>query len=124
MIRTIYFLIVLFGCAAPAQEGIETIDAKKLIELQDSGVPVVDIRTLREFDQGHLPGVVHIDYRSQDFLQRMQDLDMSKPVIIHCASGGRSRNAAVMLQKAGFKTIYDYSGGFADWKSKGLKIEK
>ncbi|MEP1032571.1 rhodanese-like domain-containing protein [Ekhidna sp.] len=123
MIRIIYFSIILIGCSSPPQEGIEIINAEKLIELQKAGTVVVDIRTLKEYDQGHLPGVIHIDFFSSDFLERIKEQDTSNPLIIHCASGGRSRKAAEMLQEAGFKLIYDYKGGFSDWKSKGLDIE-
>ncbi|WP_436516272.1 rhodanese-like domain-containing protein [Ekhidna sp. To15] len=123
MIRSVYFLLVLFSCSSAEQQGIEQIDAQKLLELQESGFQVVDIRTKREYDQGHIPGVLHIDYLSNDFMQKMEGQDKSTPLIIHCASGGRSGKAASALQKAGFKLIYDYSGGFSDWKSKGLEVE-
>lgn len=124
MIRTFYFLIILLGCSSPSQQGIVKIDSKKLSELKESGVLVVDIRTPDEFNQGHIPGVIHLDFFDSDFINKMKEQDISKPLILHCASGGRSGKAALMLQKAGFSLIYDYSGGFSDWKSKGLKIEK
>ena len=68
MKRTIYFLIILFGCTSIAQEGIETIDARQFVELREKGVVAVDIRTKREYDQGHIPGVLPIDFFSDDFL--------------------------------------------------------
>lgn len=123
MKQTIYFLIVLFGCTSAAQKGIEVIDAKKLIELQEKGIVVVDIRTKKEYDQGHIPGVEWIDFFSDDFLIQMKKKDLKEPIIIHCAVGGRSAKAANMLKEAGFSVIYDYKGGFADWQSKGLEIE-
>ncbi len=121
--RFIYLLIILSGCTTSDQSGIEIIDSIKLRQLQEDGVQVVDIRTKKEFDNGHIPGVMHIDFMSSDFMNRMNEFSVSEPIIIHCASGGRSKKASDMLQKAGFELIYDYSGGFADWKSKGLKIE-
>lgn len=123
MIRSIYFLIILFGCSNQSQEGISSISAEKLIELQKEGIPVVDVRTKGEFTQGHIPNALHIDFFSDDFVNRMQDIGMDDPIIIHCAVGGRSGKAAKTLKEAGFKRIYDYSGGFKDWKSKGYEIE-
>ncbi|WP_370087127.1 rhodanese-like domain-containing protein [Ekhidna sp.] len=123
MIRTIYFLFALFACSAVEQEPIEVISANKLIELQKEGTVVVDIRTQEEYDEGHIPGVLHIDFLADGFLDRMKSQDMDAPIVIHCASGGRSGKASKMLSEAGFKKIYDYSGGFSDWKSNGLDIE-
>ena len=123
MKRTIYFLIILFGCTSIAQEGIEKIDARQFVELREKGVVAVDIRTKREYDQGHIPGVLSIDFFSDDFLIQMKQLEMKDPVIIHCAVGGRSAKVAKMLHETGFSMIYDYKGGFSDWKSKGLEVE-
>lgn len=123
MIRPVYFLLIFFACTAQSPQGVEKIDAERLIELQNSGVQVVDIRTKKEYDNGHIPGVIHIDYFASDFIDQIKRLDLSKPIIIHCAVGGRSGKAAQKMQEAGFTAIYDYSGGFSDWKSKGLEIE-
>ena len=54
----------------------------------------------------------------------MESLGIDDPIVIHCASGGRSQKASDMLKEAGFKKVYDYSGGFTDWKAKGLEIEQ
>lgn len=105
------------------QQTPEVISAEKLIELKEDGVKVVDIRTKEEYDQGHLPEVIHIDFLEDGFLERMKKEGVSEPVIIHCASGGRSAKAAKMLKEAGFKQVYDYTGGFKDWSSKGFEIE-
>ncbi len=123
MFRTIYFLFVLFACSSVDQEPVQTISADKLTKLQSDGVVVIDIRTKKEYDDGHIPGVIHIDFLSDGFLDQMKSQNMDEPIIIHCASGGRSGKASKKLIDAGFKQIYDYSGGFSDWKSKGLKIE-
>lgn len=123
MIRSIYFLTlsVLFFCSQV--QGVSVIDAEQLKQLKSEGIVVVDIRTPQEYNQGHIPGVTHIDFRGNDFLANMDQFDKSKPIIIHCASGGRSATASSQLLKAGFTTIYDYSGGFSDWKQRGEEIE-
>lgn len=106
------------------QQSSEVISAEKLVELRDQGVKVVDIRTKSEFDQGHIPDVIHIDFLEDGFVEKMKKEGVDVPIIIHCASGRRSAKAAKMLMDAGFKQIYDYSGGIRDWSSKGLEIEK
>ena len=124
MIRAIYFLIFLYGCSMAPQEPIEVVDATKLMELKSEGVLVVDIRTKDEYDQGHIAGVKHIDFYRSDFMEAMSELDKNSPLIIHCAKGGRSGKASKKLKEAGFMKIYDYTGGYTDWLSKGLEIEK
>ncbi len=123
MIRSIYFLIILFGCSDTSQNSIEYITAEQLIELQQEGVPIIDVRTKKEYDQGHIKGVFNVDFLSSDFINQMKKWNNNDPIVIHCAVGGRSGKAAKQLQKAGFTKIYDYSGGFKDWQSKGYDTE-
>ncbi|MEO9868855.1 rhodanese-like domain-containing protein [Ekhidna sp.] len=123
MIRLIYFLVIFYGCTSERQEVVAIVQSEELLELQSQGIKVVDIRTLDEFNAGHIPDVIHIDFFAENFLEKMSALNVDQ-VVIHCASGGRSGKASKILQKAGFKKVYDYSGGFNEWKTKGLKIDK
>jgi len=122
--RAIYYLSVFILFVACQQADSQKIDVEKLKELRSHGVAVVDIRTLNEYEGGHIPNVKHINFRDNDFLIRMEELGKDNPIIIHCASGGRSGAASRMLREAGFKQVYDYTGGFVDWKKRGEKIEK
>ncbi|MEQ6168583.1 rhodanese-like domain-containing protein [Ekhidna sp. MALMAid0563] len=124
MNKTIYFLIVMLSCSMSDQQSSGVISAEKLIELKAEGIKVVDIRTKGEYDQGHIPGVIHIDFLGDGFLERMKKEGTSEPIIIHCASGGRSAKAAKILKETGFERVYDYSGGFKEWSAKGLEIER
>ncbi|SNS69826.1 Rhodanese-related sulfurtransferase [Ekhidna lutea] len=124
MIRTLYFLFVLFGCSVNEQNTIEVVQSERVVELQKEGVIIVDIRTPEEYSKGHIPGVKHINFFESDFLEQMKGLGLDNPMIIHCASGGRSGKASKLLKEQGFKKVYDYSGGFSDWNSKGLKVER
>ncbi|WP_424961054.1 rhodanese-like domain-containing protein [Ekhidna sp.] len=124
MNKTIYFLFVMVSCTISGQQSSEVISAEKLIELKSEGIKVIDIRTKGEYDQGHIPGVIHIDFLGDDFLEKIRKEGASEPIIIHCASGGRSAKAAKILKEDGFERVYDYSGGFKEWSSKGLEIER
>jgi len=116
--------MLLFACteAQEKKEGVSVISSEELSKLQSSGVKVVDVRTLGEVQQGKIPGAIHIEI-SADLATKMASFDKEQPVIVYCQAGGRSAKAAEQLKTAGFKTIYNYGGGMADWRSKGNKVE-
>jgi molybdopterin/thiamine biosynthesis adenylyltransferase/rhodanese-related sulfurtransferase len=78
----------------------------------------VDVRELDEWEQGMIPGAVHIP-RGHLESQAESKLDRSRPVVIYCASGFRSVFAADTLQQLGFPDVASMSGGFGRWKNEG-----
>ena len=69
----------------PKAEAIQDIDvagAAKLLGADDS-VVVLDIRTPAEFAKGHIKGAVNIDYKADDFAEKLATLDKSKKYIMH-----------------------------------------
>lgn len=84
---------------------------------------LVDVRTEEEFAQGHLVGAANINYNSNDFKERISDLDKNAPVLVYCLGGGRSNAAAEELVAMGFTQVYDMKGGIMAWKNKNLPIE-
>jgi rhodanese-related sulfurtransferase len=81
---------------------------------------LLDVRTLDEFNKGHLSGATMIDYLNPDFEKRIKALDRNKPVFLYCASGGRSEEAAEAMKKAGFRQIYNLEGGYRDLIKVGM----
>jgi len=93
------------------------LEAKKLIETKDD-LQIVDVRTEREYKGGALPGSVLVTYNSWfkgDFMKNMKRFDKEKPLLLVCAVGGRSSEAAYNLAGAGFKEVYNLSGGLSAW---------
>lgn len=82
---------------------IECAKAKELIKDQDA--QLVDVRTPQEHSQGTLPGSVNVPL--QIINQAHGQLDKSKPVIVYCASGGRSAQAQSVLQSLGFDDVHN-----------------
>src|SRR4051794_10991879 len=95
--------------------------AQKLVE--DKKVVVLDVRTPKEFKEGHIPGATNIDFTTPDFEKRIGNLDKSKAYLVHCASGGRSRKSLPILKKQDLRSIYHLDGGFNNWKKEGFPIE-
>lgn len=112
-------------CQAPPKT-IKTIladDFKKLADsLQD--VVLVDLRTPDEVKGGTIDGAMVIDYFGADFDSRIQKLDKSKVYVLYCAGGGRSGETAEIMEKLGFKKIYNLEGGFNEWVKKKMPIRK
>jgi sulfur-carrier protein adenylyltransferase/sulfurtransferase len=87
------------------------------------GAVWIDVREGEEWQEGHLPGAVHIP---RGFLEsRVEGVapEKSTPVVLYCASAARSAFAAKSLQELGYESVYSLAGGFTDWKRNGLEIE-
>jgi molybdopterin/thiamine biosynthesis adenylyltransferase/rhodanese-related sulfurtransferase len=86
------------------------------------GAVWIDVREADEWQEGHLPGAVHIP---RGFLEsRVEGVapDKSTPVVVYCASAARSAFAAKTLAGLGYSNVHSLAGGFTDWKRNGLDI--
>jgi len=87
-------------------------------ELVRTGALLMDVRTKREFQDGHINGSINIPLKTLN--DQLSKLNKSKPVITCCASGSRSAVAKRILKSAGFSEVYN--GGA--WHSLQYKIRK
>ena len=85
---------------------------------------LIDVRTPDEYQAGHLPHSTLIDFKGEDFREKITQLDKNKPVMVYCAAGGRSNAAATLLEELGFAEVYELEGGFTRWREAGQEIEK
>jgi rhodanese-related sulfurtransferase/predicted ThiF/HesA family dinucleotide-utilizing enzyme len=99
---------------------IDEIDAPAAQELEDA--VWIDVRETDEWQEGHLPGAVHIPRGNLESRIEGVAPDRSVPVILYCASAARSAFAAKTLRELGYETVYSLAGGFTDWKRNGLAI--
>jgi glyoxylase-like metal-dependent hydrolase (beta-lactamase superfamily II)/rhodanese-related sulfurtransferase len=76
---------------------------------------VVDLRNAGELEQGRIPGTVHLPLA--ELRRRMDELDRTKPIVLHCAGGWRSSVGASLLRASGFTDVSDVLGGFAGWQA-------
>lgn len=122
------FFLGLISCNSQEKKEMAFVNVnveefQKLITTK--GAQLIDVRTLGEYKRGHLKNALLIDYMSSDFKTKaFKGIDKSKPVLLYCASGGRSARSAKMYKEAGFKKVYNLVGGFRAWSAKNLKIEK
>ncbi|MFZ5798530.1 MAG: sulfurtransferase [Desulfobulbus sp.] len=89
--------------------------AKKFLTNQPAdSVTVLDVRQPAEYEAGHIAGAKLIPL--PELQGRMAELDNTKPTVVYCAIGGRSRIAAQMLAGGDFAEVYNLSGGFKAWQ--------
>ncbi len=103
---------------------IEEVDASAARErLEAHEVAVVDVRERDEWEEGHIPGAVHVPRGSLE--SRIENVapDRSRPVVVYCASGARSAFAAKTLAELGYEDVASLAGGFTDWKRNGFPFE-
>ncbi|MBA3655142.1 MAG: molybdopterin-synthase adenylyltransferase MoeB [Actinobacteria bacterium] len=83
------------------------------------GSTVLDVREPDEYEQGAIPGAVHIPRGHLEGQVEGKLADKDAPVIVHCASGFRSAFAAKTLQDLGYTNVVNLAGGFNKWKDEG-----
>lgn len=119
----ILFLLLIQSPALAAD--FKNIDVDQFEKMRAGKTNVVlDVRTKQEYDAGHIPGAVLIDWNSPDFEKKVAALDKEKTYLVHCASGGRSAKASAKLGGLNFKNIYNLEGGYRAWEKAGNKGEK
>lgn len=120
------FMILLMGCTvAKADMGeIESISPKEASAMYaDKKAVIVDVREDSEWNEQHIPGVIHIPLAQlNEHLSELKQYRDS-PVITQCRTGGRSAQALDVLKSAGFSKVYNMDGGIMAWDKAGLKTE-
>lgn len=89
------------------------ISNEQLVKLAAQGATLVDVRTPAEFEGGHIEGAINAPV--DDIQTASASWDKATPVIVYCATGSRSANAAGYLTAQGFSNVYDLPGGVAAW---------
>ena len=83
---------------------------------------LIDVRTDREWEDGHIPGAALLDFLEDDFESRAIALPKDRPIALYCAAGGRSEEAMKKMEKAGFRELYNLRGGFYGWEDGGETV--
>ncbi|HET9090633.1 MAG TPA: molybdopterin-synthase adenylyltransferase MoeB [Acidimicrobiales bacterium] len=81
---------------------------------------ILDVREPDEYEQGAVPGAVHIPRGQLEFSVEARLLDKDASVAVYCAGGVRSAFAARTLQELGYTNVVSVIGGFNKWKDEGL----
>jgi len=126
----LFIAILSIGIKANAQNNykepvVTNLSAErfKIIIANDKNAEVIDLRTADEIKNGYIKGAKQIDFLAKDAEAQIDKLDKTKIYYVYCAGGGRSAEAAEMMEKKGFLKVYNLEKGFAEWKEKGFPVE-
>ena len=125
MLMGICFLLSsLFSCQQ-SKGDFKTVPVKEFAALiEDASVQRLDVRTMAEYSEGHIPGTININVLDDSFaVMADSTLQKDKPVALYCRSGKRSKKAAAILSEKGYK-VYELDKGFNAWQEAGEKVEK
>lgn len=132
MIKQVLASALLAVCALSVRAEVVNIDNAEMTRLAAGGAVLVDIRTAPEWKEtGVIAGAKLLTFFDDKgrvdapaWLQQLKSA--SKPgqaVVLVCRSGNRSRTAAQFLtQQAGFKTVYNATGGMIAWSREGRPV--
>lgn len=111
-------LTSLFGAKAQELDQIEILSPQEFkSQITKKNIQLVDVRTSREFNGGHIKGARNIDvFQQAAFEMQFGKLNKEKPVYLYCRSGMRSQKAARRLVGMGFERIYHLKGGYINWR--------
>ena len=81
-----------------------------------NGMNVIDVRTAREYERGHVPGAKLIPIEELEHRFKAEISMEAESVLIYCASGERSRLACDYLSRQGYLNLYNMHDGLQRWK--------
>lgn len=97
-----------------AKDRIPEMSALEVYELlQEDAGQLIDVREWWEFEQGHIPGAIHIPM--QQIPERLAEVNESGPAVIVCHSGQRSAVVTEYLLAKGYTNVRNLAGGVEAW---------
>jgi molybdopterin/thiamine biosynthesis adenylyltransferase/rhodanese-related sulfurtransferase len=110
---------------------VKEVDPSEVRELQsqngssEDDLVIVDVREQVEWEQGHIPGAVHVPRSYLESRFEGVEPDRGKRIVLYCASGQRSALAANTLEELlGYENVSSMNGGFTLWKDRGYPFER
>ena len=120
MLRFVFFsLLLVYSCQIFESKDINVISDTQFIEIQDTDYILVDVRTIEEYESGHIQDAVNFDFYSESFQKEILSLDKSASIVLYCRTQNRSTKTANYLKENGYKEIAVLEGGITSWVKNG-----
>lgn len=112
------------ACGRAGKVGVVEPDQLSAVLQKPDGPLLLDVRTDREWDAGHVPGAQHIPVQVlADHLDQLVAYK-NRGVVTYCETGGRAHRAAALLEEHGFKNVSVLDGSMRRWRSEGRPIAR
>ena len=98
---------------------VDTATAAATLDADHAGTVLLDVREADEYEQGAVPGAIHIPRGFLESQIESRVADRDAPIVVYCAGGTRSAFAAKSLQDLGYTDVVSVAGGFNKWKNEG-----
>lgn len=98
---------------APAPVVDKEIGNDGLAQLKGRGAMIVDVRTPAEFEGSHIPDAVNVPM--EQIQQTAATWDKNGEIVVYCATGARSTQAAAYLEGQGFTKVHNLTKGIVEW---------
>ncbi|HHM04650.1 MAG TPA: rhodanese-like domain-containing protein [Gammaproteobacteria bacterium] len=114
---------LLLGCAGGRPTHISQHELLKAIE-EGRAPAIVDVRSLREYRAGHVPGALHIPFYALPPRYEEAGLKKSEPVVVYCQHGPRAGFAKLSLKSRSYEQVLYLEGHMSAWQQSGLPVEQ
>ncbi len=111
------FYILQMGSGKSDYGNVDVGEARDLIA-EKPGLVILDVRTVSEFESGHLEGAINIPV--EVLSSHLSELNLDDELLVYCRTGNRSTTAVGILRENGYDQIYHMDGGIAAWNSAGF----
>jgi rhodanese-related sulfurtransferase len=98
---------------------VSVMVALELID-ENPDLVIVDVRTVTEFDDGHIDGAINIPV--EEIGDKLDELDKDDELLVYCRTGNRSGRAVGILKDAGYTRIYHMHEGISVWIQQGYPV--
>ena len=124
LLLAVFLWMQVVACNAEIA-AISTISQAELIsQIQAKQPPLIlDVRTTSEYDAGHIPGAININFK--ELKKRINEIDDWKKstVVVYCERGVRAKIAETTLHQAGFQSILHLEGDMSAWRKNSLPVD-
>ena len=124
VIIILIILVVIIGGVIMLDKNIEKETTKQIqyvsmeeittIMQENTNYIILDVRTIEEYNQGHIPNAICIPNETIDETVTTKLPNKDQLILIYCRSGNRSKQAALKLQQLGYTNLVEF-GGIIDW---------
>ena len=115
-ITAMVFTLFISGTTLAQTPGFHDVKVAEFEKLANAGKgTILDVRTPKEYAEGHVNGSVNMNYFDKDFKDQVGKLDKAKPVYVYCHSGVRSVQACQVMKSFGFENLNNLLGGISEW---------